>query len=97
MSWFSILGLAIGAYAAKAVGVLMGASRMGERLTPLTGLFPAALFAGLVVILTFDINGTLALDPRLGGVAVAALLAWKRAPFIVTVLAAMTVTALLRL
>ena len=97
VSWLSIVVLALGSYLAKAAGVLAGASSIGERARPFTALVPAALFAGLVAVLTFDIDGVLGIDARLAGVAVAGVLAWRRAPFVITVLAAMAVTALLRM
>lgn len=97
MSWASILVLALGSYLAKVAGVLTGASRLGERARPFTALVPAALFAGLIAILTFDIDGSLGIDPRLIGVTVAAVLSWRKVPFVIVVVAAMAATALLRL
>lgn len=97
MSWISIAVLALGAYGFKAAGVLMGSGAIGERIRPIASLVPAALFAGIIAALTFDGgDGTIALDARLVGVAAAAVLVWRRAPFVLTVAAAMVVTAAVR-
>jgi len=50
----------------------------------------------VIVQLTVAEGKTLILDERLAGVAVAGLLVWRKAPFIVVVLSAAAVTALLR-
>jgi hypothetical protein len=97
MSWTAITVLALGAYTAKALGVLMGSGRYAEKIRPAASLVPAAVFAGLIMILSLDSGeGSLAPDPRLGGVAVAAFLSWRKSPFIVVVVAAMATTAALR-
>ena len=98
MSWPSILILAIGAYGFKAAGVIMGSGQLGERIRPVASLVPAALFSGIIVALTLDGgNSTLVLDARIWGVAAAGILVWRRAPFVLTVLGAMLVTAAVRL
>jgi len=54
--------------------------------------------AGLFVIVQLTVaNGkTLVFDERLAGVAVAGILVWRKAPFLLVVLAAAFVTAALR-
>lgn len=97
MSWTAIAILAFGAYAAKALGVMLGTGPFAMRIRPMATLVPAAVFAGLIAILTFDGgDGALVIDARLSGVVVAAILSWKRAPFVVIVMAAMAITAALR-
>ena len=98
MSWTAVLVLAAGAYAFKAAGVLAGGRLTAvapvERLLT---LLPPALLAALVVVQTFDSGRSLVLDARAAGVAVGAIAAWRRAPFIVVVVLAATTTALCRL
>lgn len=62
-----------------------------------TELLPAALLAGLIVTQTFSIGQQLVVDARVAGLGAAALLYAVRAPFLVAVVAAAVVTALLRL
>jgi branched-subunit amino acid transport protein len=62
----------------------------------LGGLAPALLAALVVTELTGD-EGLPRLDAKAAGVAVAAVLAWRRAPFAVCVVAGAAVAACLRL
>ena len=55
-----------------------------------------ALLAALTAVQTFASGQQLVLDSRVAGVAVAAILYWLKAPFIVSVCAAALVAALLR-
>lgn len=97
MSWTAILVLAAGAFGLKAAGVLLlGSGTLGERIRPITALLPAALFAGLIAVLTIESGGGIVLDARLAGVAAAVVAAWRKAPFIVVVALAMATTAALR-
>ena len=50
----------------------------------------------VIIQLTVAEGKSLVVDERLAGVAVAGVLVWRRAPFLAVVLAAATVTALLR-
>lgn len=97
MSWTAVLGLALGSYACKAIGVFAG-DRLAvlRRAEPVLALLPAALLAALVVVQTFDGGQQLVLDARVLGVGAGAIAAWRRAPFIVVVVLAATVTALAR-
>ena len=63
--------------------------------TRLGGLAPALLAALVVTELTND-AGVPQLDPRVAGVAVAVVLAWRKAPFAVCIIAAAVVAAGLR-
>lgn len=90
MTWPAIIALALGAFAFKALGVLWSPPRDIGRYT---SLIPAALLAGLIVVLTFDSDGSLAIDARLAGAAVAAVAAWRQQSFVVVVILAMVVTA----
>jgi branched-subunit amino acid transport protein len=59
------------------------------------GLAPA-LLAALVVTELTSANGVPHVDAKLAGVAAAAVLSWRRAPFAVCVIAGALVAALLR-
>jgi branched-subunit amino acid transport protein len=97
VSWPAILVLAAGAYACKAAGVMLLGPRATSRLAlRAVALLPASLLAALVVVQTFGADRRLVVDARAAGVAVAAVLAWRRAPFVAVVVAGATVTAVLR-
>jgi hypothetical protein len=61
------------------------------------GLVPAALFSAIIVIMTVANGTSLVFDARLVGVGLAVVAVWRRAPFVVVVLVAMSATALVRL
>lgn len=96
MTWAAIAVLAAGAYGFKALGLLALGRRVTGRLAVVVGLVPAALFAALVAVQTFDGGERLVVDARLAGVAVAAVAAWRRLPFVVVVVTAMATTAAVR-
>jgi len=99
MSWAAIVVMTGGAYGFKAFGVLaLGRSteRSESAFRSLAALIPAALFAALVAVQTFEENGGLQLDARFAGVAVGAAAVLKRAPLVLVVLIAMAVTAAIR-
>lgn len=97
MSWWPILVLGMGAYAVKALGLLVGADR------PLPGvaerallLLPAALLPALIVVQTFATERHLTIDARAVGVAAGAVCVWRKWPFAVTVLVAAASAAIWR-
>lgn len=97
MSWWLIIALSCTAYAFKAVGLVV----VGDRqLPPVTqrclALIPPAMLAAIVLHDTFAAGQSLVIDARVAGVAVAAVAAWRRAPLIVVIVSAATVTALVR-
>ncbi len=99
MSWWAIAAMAAGAFGFKVLGVLgfgQLSERLASRLAPLAALIPAALFSALVAVQTFGDGRSLTIDARLCGVGVGLFAVWRRAPFVVVVLAAMTATALVR-
>lgn len=97
MSWAAILGLAVAAYALKAIGpVAVGRRPLPAELTQVLELVAVPVLAALIVVQTFDGGGRLVLDARVPALCVAALLVWRRAPFLVVVLAAAGTAALLR-
>ena len=105
MSWEAIFLLVVGSYSCKLFGVVVlarvgdGDGEIGARLAwfpAMASLIPAALFAALIAVQTFDTDGSLQLDARSVGVAAAAVAVWRRAPFVLVVILAMTVTAAIR-
>lgn len=98
MIWLAILLTAVGCYALKLAGLLVPAhvleqpavQRVADRL-------PVALLMALVAIGTFADGQRLVLDARAAGLAVAVVALALRAPFLVVVVAAAAVTALVRL
>lgn len=99
MSWAPIIVLVVGSYGFKAFGVL-GLGRLAGgtavRFEPLAALIPAALFAALIVVQTVGGDESIVLDARIVGVGAGAVAVWRRAPFVVVVVVAMAVTALVR-
>lgn len=97
MSWAGILVLAAAAYAFKAAGPLVvGRRRLAPELLDVLGLVAVPVLAGLVLVQTLDGGGRLVIDARVPAMCVAALLVWRRAPFLVVVFAAAATAALLR-
>lgn len=95
--WITIAALALGTAVLKLAGpLLLG----GRPLPPVTmsvvELLASALLAALLVVETFGKGRSLILDARVLGVAFAAILLTRRAPMIVAVLGAATVTAIAR-
>lgn len=94
----AIVALAVGTFAFRFAGVLLR-----DRLdlpAPLRRLLPmaaAALLAALAGTAALTEGGAFAGVARPAGVAVGALLAWRKAPFVVVVVAAAGTAALLRL
>ncbi|GAB1646242.1 AzlD domain-containing protein [Krasilnikovia sp. MM14-A1259] len=94
----AILALTVGTYTMRLAGV-----QMRERLELPAGmqrLLPmaaATLLTALAVTAALTESGGFAGIARPAGVAVGALLAWRRAPFVVVVVAAAGTAALLRL
>jgi hypothetical protein len=67
-----------------------------ERVRRVAALVTIALLAALLAVQTLGAGSGLALDARLPAVGVAAILLWRRAPFIVVVVTAAAVAATLR-
>lgn len=93
-----ILLASLAVLALKLLGYLVPASVM-ERPTParVATLLTVALLSALVVAQTLERDHHLVLDARLPALGVAAILLALRAPFIVVVISAAIVAALLRL
>jgi branched-subunit amino acid transport protein len=97
MSWVALLALAAVAYALKAIGpVLAGQREVRPGVAQVLDLVAVPLLAALIVVQTLDGGGRIVADARVPALGVAALLVWRRAPFLVVVLAAAATAALLR-
>jgi branched-subunit amino acid transport protein len=98
MSWTLVFLLAAGAFGFKALGlVLIGDRPLPPVVERCVGLIPAALIAAIVVHDTFGLGGQrLQIDARAAGVGVAVVLAWRKTPFVLVVVAGATVTAVVR-
>jgi branched-subunit amino acid transport protein len=95
--WALIFVLSVFAYLCKAMGlVVVGGRTMPRVVERCLALIPASLLAALVVKDTFTSMQDVVLDARAAGLAVALVAVWRRAPFIVVVVAAMAATAAVR-
>ena len=95
--WPALAALVAGSYALKATGLVALANRhLPVRVEELLGLLPAALFGALIVVSTFGDGQSLVIDARAAGLAAAAVAVWRRAGFVVVVLAAAVVTGAVR-
>ncbi|GII77954.1 hypothetical protein Sru01_29360 [Sphaerisporangium rufum] len=98
MSLLAIVVLAAGTYAFRIAGPLLrDRIRLPERLERLLSIAAVVLLVALVVTSALTEGGGFAGWARPAGVLVAAVLALRRAPFPVIVVAAAATTALLRL
>ncbi|CAI1519795.1 Predicted membrane protein [Serratia fonticola] len=92
-----ILILASGTFAFRFAGFLLGRSlSFSDRVQALLADSATTLLLAVAVITTLFEGQHFAGYARLCGVAVGALLAWRKTPLIVVLLAAAAVTALLR-
>jgi hypothetical protein len=96
--WTVILLASLAVLVLKLLGYLVPASVM-ERPTParVATLLTVALLSALVVTQTLEREHQIVVDARLPALGVAAILLAVRAPFIVVVISAALVAALLRL
>lgn len=96
--WTVILLASLIVMLLKLVGYLVPPSFM-ERPTPsrVANLLTVALLSALVVTQSVELDHQIVLDARVPAVAVAAVLLVLRAPFIVVVISAAVVAAVLRL
>lgn len=97
MTWAVLLALCAVSYVLKAIGPLVaGGRKLAPELQRALELVAVPLLAALILVQTFSTGHRLVIDARVPALAVAALLAWRRAPFLVVVLAAAGTAALLR-
>lgn len=97
MIWAAVLIGAAGTYSEKLLGYLLPASLLDNTtVRRITGYLPICLLSALVAVQTFSTGTTLVIDARVAGVAAAIFALMLRAPFLVVVLVAAIVAALLR-
>ncbi len=97
MSWTMLLALGVISYALKAVGPLLaGGRQLGAQARRMLELVAVPLLAALVVVETLADGHRLVIDARAAALSVAAVLAWRGAPFLVVVLVSAATAALLR-
>jgi branched-subunit amino acid transport protein len=98
MTLTAILILAVGTYLFRVAGPLLhDRIEISESVQRLLNRGATVLLVALLVTATLIRAEEFAGWARPAGVAVAGVLAWRRAPFVVIVLAAAATTALLRL
>lgn len=97
MSWPAVLALAAGTYLTRLAGLLLrGRAEMPPRVERLLDLAATALLVALLATATLTEGRGFGGWARAAGVLVAGIAAWRRAPFIVVVVLAAAVTAVLR-
>ena len=99
MSWTVIALLTVGVTGQRLIGMFAGGAMLARvpALGRLASLIPAAVVTAVIVQLAVASGKSLVVDERLAGIAVAGVLVWRRAPFVVVIIAAAATTALLRL
>ncbi len=98
MTFLPILVLAAGTYGMRLAGPLLrDRITLPERVRMLLALGATVLIAALVATAALTAGHGFAGWARPAGVAVGAVLAWRRVPFVVVVVAAAATTAVLRL
>ena len=97
MSWTVLMALCAASYALEAMGpVLAGGRDFGPQVRRTLDLVAVPLLSALILVQTLGDGQRLVMHARVPALAVAAVLVWRRAPFLVVVLAAAATAALLR-
>ena len=96
-TWTVVLAAGLACLAVKLAGYLAPHAWLERpRVVRVAGLVTVALLAALVAVQTLASGRSLVLDARVAAIAVAAVLLWRRAPFVVVVAAAALTAAALR-
>lgn len=97
LTWLAVLAAAAVCFAIKLTGHLVPEHWLAHpRVARVASLVTVALLAALVAVNTFTASGAVVVDARLVAVAVAAVALALRAPFVVVVVLAAVVAAVLR-
>ena len=97
MIWAAVLVTSVGCYLLKLAGLSVPERWLASpRVRAVTLLLPVALLAALTVVQVFAYGQHLEIDARAAGFAFAIVALVLRAPFIVVVVGAAAVAALLR-
>lgn len=93
-----LIVMTVGTYALKSAGpLLLGTRQLPVRLQRVVDLLPAALLAALAAVSTVGDGQSIVIDARLAGLVAAGFALWRRAPFVVVIIAAAAATAFVRL
>ena len=96
--WWAVLLLSVGAYGLKALGYALPATWLERpRVTRVALLTPVALLAALTAVQVFGDGQHLTVDARAAGLAFAVGALLLRTPFLVVVVGAAAIAALVRL
>ena len=96
-TWIVVIVVGLATATIKSTGpLLLGGRPLPPRVASVVALLAPALLAALVAINTFGSGQRLAVDARLAGVGAAAVAIKLRAPVLVTVIIAASVTATIR-
>jgi hypothetical protein len=96
-TWPAVLGACAACHVVKLAGYLAPHSWLERpRVVRVAGLVTVALLAALVAVQALATGRALHPDARIPALAVAAILLWRRAPFVVVVAAAALTAAVLR-
>lgn len=98
MTVVAIVALTVAVWGQRLLGAFVLGPALAQRpvIAKAIALIPAAVVMAVIIQLTLAEGRSLVIDARLAGVAAAGVLVWRRAPFIVVVISAATVTALVR-
>jgi branched-subunit amino acid transport protein len=97
-AWAAVILVGLATFAIKAAGpLLLGGRELPPRLQGMLDHLPPALLAALIVTQALGDERRLTLDPRLLGLAAAAVALAVRAPVLLVLVAATATTALARL
>lgn len=96
--WVAVIVASVGCYALKLAGVSLPSSILErDDVQRVATLLPVAMLAGLVAVELFDSGGSLGLDLRLlAGVGAGVVALLLRQSFLVVIIVAAGVTAILR-
>jgi branched-subunit amino acid transport protein len=97
--WIAVVATGVGCYALKFAGLVVPRRVLADRrMRKVSELVPVALLTALIAVQSLGHGRALALDvPRLAGLGTAVAALVLRAPFLIVLLSAAVVTALLRL
>lgn len=97
MIWVAVLAGSAVCYALKALGFVVPQRFLEDpRVAALVAMFPVALLAALLAVVTVGDGQALAVDARVAAVLAAGVALVLRAPFLVVVLVGAGTAALLR-
>lgn len=98
MMWFAIAVGALGCYALKLAGMSLPSRVLRNPLVErIADVIPVALLAALVAVQVWSAGSSLTIDARTAGLGFAVVALLLRAPFLVVVIGAAVVAALVRL